>query len=106
MSNALNDLTSAIDAGHELTAAEISAAAAALLIDDLEAVDAKAGFLRALALRGETSAELTGFVKEFLQHAVRPPLDLTTLDPRPLMCAARVAIVWGYSMSRRRRCLS
>ena len=80
MSNALNDLTSAIDAGHELTTAEISAAAAALLIDDLEAVDAKAGFLRALALRGETSAELTGFVKEFLQHAVRPPLDLTTLD--------------------------
>jgi anthranilate phosphoribosyltransferase len=76
----LSDLTPAIERGRELTAAEISAAATALLRDDPAAVDAKANFLRALARRGETPAELTGFVREFLGHAVVPPLDLTALD--------------------------
>ena len=76
----LNDLTSAIQGGRELTTAEVSAAAAELLRDDAAALDAKAGFLRALARRGETPAELTGFVREFLRHAVVPPLDLGALD--------------------------
>lgn len=76
----LSDLTPAILRGRELTAAEISAAAAALLRDDPQAIEAKADFLRALAQRGETASELTGFVREFLQHAVVPPLELEALD--------------------------
>jgi len=80
----LFDLTSAIDRGRELTAPEISAAATALLADDPATLETKAAFLRALSRRGETPAELAGFVREFLQHAVRPPLDLTALD-RPAL---------------------
>jgi len=80
----LPDLTSAIQSGHELTADEISAAAAALLAGDPEALEAKADFLRALARRGETPAELTGFVREFLRHAVTPPLEVAALD-RPVI---------------------
>lgn len=76
----LNELISAIQGGRELTVAEISAAAAELLRDDAASLDAKGDFLRALARRGETPAELTGFVREFLRHAVVPPLDLGALD--------------------------
>lgn len=78
----LQDLTPAIKAGRELTAAEITAAAVALLREetDAESLGVKADFLRALAQRGETAAELTGFVREFLEQAVVPPLDLASLD--------------------------
>ena len=76
----LSDLTPAIQRGRELTAAEITAAAIELLRDDTTSIEAKIGFLRALALRGETAAELTGFVREFLQQAIVPPLDLGSLD--------------------------
>jgi anthranilate phosphoribosyltransferase len=76
----LPDLTPAIQNGRALTAEEITAAAAALLEDEAASIDAKADFLRALARRGETADELAGFVQEFLQHAVVPPLDLGSLD--------------------------
>ena len=76
----LSDLTSAIQTGRELTPDEVAAAAGALLRDDPEAAEAKAEFLTALASRGETPAELTGFVRAFLSHAVVPPLDLRALD--------------------------
>ncbi len=78
----LQDLTPAIESGRELTEAEVRAAAAALLQENTDpaAIEAKAGFLRALAKRGETAAELTGFVREFLGQAVVPPLDLAALD--------------------------
>ena len=54
--------------------------AARCLLDDQCAVEERAAFLRALAARGETAEEITGFVRAFLEHAVRPPLDATTLD--------------------------
>lgn len=76
----LSELTPAIQAGRELTPDEVTAAAGELLRDDPTAADAKADFLRALAIRGETPAELTGFVRAFLGHAVVPPLDLAALD--------------------------
>ncbi|MFN0125127.1 MAG: anthranilate phosphoribosyltransferase [Verrucomicrobiales bacterium] len=78
----LQDLTPTIQAGTELTADEVTAAAAALLQDgaDSESLEIKADFLRAMAQRGETAAELTGFVREFLAQAVVPPLDLASLD--------------------------
>jgi anthranilate phosphoribosyltransferase len=76
----LADITPVIQNGRELSADEISAAAAALLQDDPESLATKADFLRALARRGESAAELTGFVRAFLEHAVVPPLDLESLD--------------------------
>jgi len=40
----------------------------------------RAGFLRALHRKGETPAEIAGFVREFLTHAVRPELSGKFLD--------------------------
>jgi anthranilate phosphoribosyltransferase len=76
----LNELTSSIRLGRELTAAEVAAAATELLRDDAATIDSRADFLQALARRGETADELTGFVRAFLAHAVVPPLDLRGLD--------------------------
>jgi hypothetical protein len=70
-------LTSAIQGGRELTAAEVSAAAAELLRDDAD----RARPPRLISCApwpgaARSAAELTGFVREFLQHAVVPPLEL------------------------------
>ena len=56
------------------------AAMAALLLDPATEVTIKADLLRALSAKGETAAEIAGFVRVFLSHAIRPPLDLPTLD--------------------------
>ncbi len=55
-------------------------AMAALLLDPAGDVDTKAALLRALSAKGESPAEIAAFVKSFLAHAVRPPLDLASLD--------------------------
>ena len=76
---ALSDLTAALAAGRMLSDPEVLRAADALL--DAEAPDTEKGaFLRALAARGESAGEIAGFVTAFLAHALRPPLDLDTLD--------------------------
>lgn len=63
----------------ELTSREVEVAAALLL--DPTAPDAKkARLLEALARKGETLEEITGFVEAFLQHAVDPHLGLIELD--------------------------
>jgi len=65
--------------GKELSEREIRAAAELLL--DLNADDAKKQeLLEALAKKGETPAEITGFVEAFLEHAVDPHLGLLELD--------------------------
>lgn len=76
----LNDLTSALRSGRELTPPEVDAAAAELLRDDPATIGTRADFLQVLARRGETAGELTGFVRAFLAHALVPPLDLRGLD--------------------------
>ncbi|MCB1227082.1 MAG: anthranilate phosphoribosyltransferase [Verrucomicrobiales bacterium] len=58
--------------------------AAAFLLDAEESPEAKAAFLKALAQRGERPEEIAGFVREFLLHAVIPPLDLRRL-PGPML---------------------
>jgi len=74
----LSDIIETLRAGQSLDAAAIEVAAAHLL--DAEAdVTQKADLLRSLSAKGETPAEIAGFVKVFLRHAVRPPLDLTSL---------------------------
>lgn len=70
----MRDLTEHLRAGRDLTADDVTEAAAALL-DDAVPADERAGFLRALADKGETPEEIAWFVEAFLQRAVVPPLD-------------------------------
>lgn len=66
-----------------LNDAQIAGAAAALVDPAMES-KAKADFLRALAKKGETPAEIAAFVREFLKLAVDPGLDRTKL-PGPML---------------------
>ncbi len=74
----VTEIIESLRAGNHMGPAAIELAAAHLL--DAEAdTEQKADLLRALSAKGETPAEIAGFVTVFLRHAVRPPLDLTTL---------------------------
>lgn len=66
-------------AGGHLTPAQIHTAAA-FLVEPEESPETKAGFLRTLARKGETPAEIAGFVQEFLRLAVDPGLDRAKLQ--------------------------
>jgi anthranilate phosphoribosyltransferase len=66
-----------------LDATQIAAAAAQLVDPAVESVQ-KADFLRALAKKGETPAEIAAFVNEFLKLAVDPGLDRAKL-PGPML---------------------
>ena len=61
-----------------LTQADIQSAAA-FLLDVNASAEEKADFLAALNARGETPDEIAGFVHEFLNHAVAPPIDHSAL---------------------------
>lgn len=63
----------------ELTDREISVAAG-LLLDTDAGDDKKAELLRALSAKGETPAEIAGFVQAFLEHAVPPGLEELDLE--------------------------
>ncbi len=54
--------------------------AAELLLDASAADEKKARLLEALSAKGETPAEIAGFVEAFLGHAVEPHLGLLELD--------------------------
>lgn len=54
--------------------------AAALLLDPAAPDEKKARLLEALALKGETPAEIAGFVEAFLEQAVDPHLGLLDLE--------------------------
>lgn len=70
MALALPDLTAALSAGRDLAPAE--AAGAALAMADTAVTDAdKAAFLLALARKGETAAEVTGFARTYRDLARR-----------------------------------
>ncbi len=64
--------------GRSLNAEQINTAAA-FLVEAEESAETKANFLRALAKKGETPAEIAGFVQEFLKLAVDPGLDRAKL---------------------------
>ncbi|MFN0080347.1 MAG: anthranilate phosphoribosyltransferase [Prosthecobacter sp.] len=76
-------LTTTLQTGTNLTAAQITLAAAQLVDPAVESV-AKADFLRALAKKGETPAEIAAFVQEFLKLAVDPKIDRAKL-PGPML---------------------
>jgi len=73
------DLINHLRSGLALDSDAISAAAG-FLLDPAAPDEAKADFLTALSRKGETAAEIAGFVHAFLDHAVRPPLDPASLD--------------------------
>jgi len=79
----MKSLTQLLQTGTHLTDAQI-AEAAAQLVDPMTTAAAKADFLRALAKKGETPAEIAAFVNEFLKLAVDPGLDRTKL-PGPML---------------------
>jgi len=76
--NILQDLTLHIAKGCELSAAEVSAALAALLTPEV-ADPAKADFLTALAAKGETAEEIAAFARELRSRAVDPVFHTTKL---------------------------
>lgn len=55
-------------------------AMADLLLDPRADGTLKADLLRALSAKGETAREIADFARAFLAHALRPPLDLASLD--------------------------
>ena len=63
-----------LQAGNDLTPAQVRVAAAFLLDPNPEAAR-KASFLRILANKGETPGEIAAFVREFLQHAIDPGIN-------------------------------
>jgi anthranilate phosphoribosyltransferase len=73
------DLIDHLRSGTALDSDAISAAAG-FLLDPAAPDESKADFLTALSRKGETAGEIAGFVQAFLAHAVRPPLDPTSLD--------------------------
>lgn len=79
----MQELERQLQAGHDLTVAQVREAAAFLLDPNPEAVR-KAAFLRALAQKGETAEEIAAFVNEFLQHAIDPGIDGSTA-PGPIL---------------------
>jgi anthranilate phosphoribosyltransferase len=71
---ALNTLTPTVAGGRALSHAEVADVVRALL-DEGTAEDVKAGFLTALARRGETAEEIAAFALELRDRAVDPRID-------------------------------
>lgn len=68
-----------LEHGEELSPQEV-AVAAELLLDVKVADSKKESLLEALARKGETPAEIAGFVEAFLEHSVSPHTGLLDLD--------------------------
>jgi anthranilate phosphoribosyltransferase len=79
----MESLTHQLLSTTNLTNAQIAEAAAHLVDPAIESA-VKADFLRALAQKGETPAEIAAFVNEFLKLAVDPGLNRTKL-PGPML---------------------
>lgn len=71
MTSTLPEFTAQLSASRDLTIAQVEAAAAALSASDV-AEEAKAAFLTALAVKGETPAEIAAFATAFRTRAVDP----------------------------------
>ena len=68
-----------LEAGKDLSEREIQVAAR-LLLDPQGDEQAKADLLEGLATKGETPAEIAGFVEAFLEHAIDPRIGLASLE--------------------------
>ena len=76
--NIFQDLTTRVAKGFALSEAEVAGAVAALLRPEV-ADEAKAEFLTALALKGETAAEIAAFARELRTRAVDPVFNAPKL---------------------------
>ena len=79
----VHSLTDSLTTGTDLTAAEVEHAVAQLVAPEV-ADEAKAGFLKALREKGETAAEIAGFVRALLARAVDPEIDPARV-PGPML---------------------
>lgn len=75
----MDALINCVESGQELTAEQISAAAE-FLLDENSSADKKVAFLKGLSAKGETPAEIAGFVEAFLKRAVDPGTTGMTFD--------------------------
>jgi len=75
----VNALIHHLEAGKELSERQIMAATE-LLLDPAAEDEKKQALLEALSSKGETPAEIAGFVEAFLEHAVDPHLGLLDLE--------------------------
>lgn len=73
----LETLIEQLARGESLNPGQIANAVNALTLETIS-VETKAGFLTALANKGETFEEIAGFTRELRQRAVQPPLDDAT----------------------------
>ena len=73
----LTSLTDQLRAARSLSDEQVGAAICAL-IDEALAVEIKAGFLAALAQKGETIGEITAFARGLREHSLVPPIDAAT----------------------------
>lgn len=73
----LNDFIRQLEAGVALGAPQVTAAVAAL-VDEAITAETKAGFLTALAKKGETTEEIAAFARELRDRSVPVPLDAET----------------------------
>jgi anthranilate phosphoribosyltransferase len=75
----MDSLIHQLEARQDLSQREIESAAE-FLLDTSASSEKKALLLEALAAKGETPAEIAGFVETFLQHAVNPHVHLLDLQ--------------------------
>ena len=73
----LTELSAQLAQGAPLSAEQVARAVAALVDDQVE-TETKAGFLTALAKKGETTDEIAAFARELRAMSVTPPLDAET----------------------------
>jgi len=83
MDSRLNDLAHALRGGEALSATAVRAAVEGLLSEG-GSLEAKAGFLRAFAAKGESAEEIAAFVDALLERAVAPEIDPAAL-PGPVL---------------------
>jgi anthranilate phosphoribosyltransferase len=74
----VNALFDQLRAGIDLSAPDV-ASFCALLLDETQSVEDRAGLLRALSAKGETPAEIACFVRTLLAHA--QPLEIAKAGP-------------------------
>lgn len=79
MTIALDELTTILNRGDDLSASDVVAAISGLLDDGVDE-KAKATFLRALRVKGESAAELASFAKAMLSRAIDPQIEPARLS--------------------------
>ena len=75
----MDALIKCVQSGQELTADQI-VASAEFLLDENASVEKKVSFLKGLSAKGETAAEIAGFVEAFLERAVDPGTSGMSFD--------------------------